>query len=268
MIKVTVVGATGYAGIELMRILSGHKDVNIVHAISKSFAGQNLSNIYPSFKSRDFVLEDMDIESICTDSDLVFTCLPHGASGETVPKLIERGVRVVDLSGDFRYLDSRVYEQWYGLIHPAEHLLSQSVYGLPEIYREKIARSNLVGNPGCYTTGAILPLYPLLKQGVIEPQGIIIDAKSGVTGAGRSEKLPYSFCETDETVKAYSVGTHRHTSEIEQELSLAAGEDIVLSFTPHLVPVKRGIISTIYASMLKKGAGEDDIIKAYRNVQG
>jgi N-acetyl-gamma-glutamyl-phosphate reductase len=261
VIKVTVVGATGYAGAELMRMLSGHKLVTVSHAVSKSFAGQNLSDVYPSFKSRDYVLESLDIKAICADSDVVFTSLPHGASGEAVSALLENGVRVIDLSGDFRYNDVSVYENWYGITHTAPYLLSESVYGLPEIYRERIAGARLVGNPGCYTTCAILPLYPLLKQGVIEHSGIIIDAKSGVSGAGRSEKLSNSFCETDESVKAYGVGTHRHTSEIEQELSLAAGETIAVSFTPHLLPIKRGIISTIYATP-REGVDEACVRKA------
>ncbi len=262
MIKVTVVGATGYAGVELVRILSGHKDVSITHVISKSFAGQSLSSVYPGFKSCDYVLEDMNIETICSDSDLVFTCLPHGTSSEIVPQFLERGVRVIDLSGDFRYNDASVYSEWYGMPHTAESLLSGSVYGLPEIYKKQIAVSNIVGNPGCYTTGAILALYPLLKEGLIKEEGIIIDAKSGVSGAGRSEKLAYSFCEADETVKAYSVGTHRHTSEIEQELSLAAGNEIKLSFTPHLLPIKRGIISTMYATPNNE-VSKADIRSAY-----
>ncbi len=263
MIKATVVGATGYAGAELMRILFGHKHVTITHAVSKSFAGQSLSDIYPSFRSRDYVLESLNTDAICADSDVVFTSLPHGTSGEVVTALLERGARVIDLSGDFRYKDVCVYEKWYGLTHTAPALLSQSVYGLPEIYRERIAGATLVGNPGCYTTCAILPLYPLLKEGVIEPGGIIIDAKSGVSGAGRSETLSNSFCETDESVKAYGVGTHRHTSEIEQELSLAAGEAVALSFTPHLLPLKRGIISTIYAAP-KNGVSESSVEEAFK----
>lgn len=262
MINVTVVGATGYAGIELMRILSGHTKIVIKHAISKNFAGQCLNEVYPSFAGNYYVLEDMNIDLICGDSDIVFTSLPHGASGEIVPNLLGNGARVIDLSGDFRYNNASVYEKWYGISHTAKELLKRSVYGLPEIYRQDIKSTSLVGNPGCYTTCSILPLYPLLKQGLIETEGIIIDAKSGVSGAGRSEKLVYSFCEVNENVKAYSIGTHRHTSEIEQELSIAAGEDIRLSFTPHLLPIKRGIIATIYASP-KKGVDEASIKAAY-----
>jgi N-acetyl-gamma-glutamyl-phosphate reductase len=262
VVNVTVVGATGYAGVELMRILSGHGSARVAHAVSKNFAGQNLSEVYPSFSGCDYKLEEMDIDKICKGSDIVFTCLPHGASGEVVPKLLERGVKVIDLSGDFRYSDAAVYERWYGIPHTAPHLLKSSVYGLSEIHRDSIAAAKLVGNPGCYTTCSILPLYPLLMHRLIEPCGIIIDAKSGISGAGRSEKLGLSFCETADNAKAYGVGTHRHTSEIEQELTAAAKEAVVLSFTPHLLPIKRGIIATIYATP-KKGTDEASIDNAY-----
>lgn len=262
MVKVSVIGATGYAGAELMRLLVSHKEVELVHAASKSFAGKKLSEVYPSFTGCDIVLEEMDLDTISKDSDIVLTCLPHGASASAVPALLEGGARVIDLSGDFRYRDAGVYETWYKQTHTAKEWLKNSVYGMPEIYRDQIAAAKLIGNPGCYTTCSILALYPLMKSGVIEPKGIIIDAKSGVSGAGRSEKLANAFCEVDESVKAYGVGTHRHTSEIEQELSLAAGEDVVLSFTPHLLPIKRGIISTIYA-MPKDGIAEADIKEAY-----
>ena len=262
VIKTAVIGATGYAGAELMRILSGHKQVRIAHAVSKSFAGKKLSTIYPNFKSHDYVLEALDIESIASDSDFVFTSLPHGTSCEVVPALLEHGLRVIDLSGDFRYTDAAVYEDWYNMPHTAKHLLAESVYGMPEIYRDRIKQSRLVGNPGCYTTSAILALFPLIKAGLIETNGLIIDAKSGATGAGRSEKAAMSFCEVDETVKAYGIATHRHTSEIEQELSIAAGKPVALSFTPHLLPIKRGIMSTIYATP-KQGIGKDQILDAY-----
>lgn len=262
MVKVSVIGATGYAGAELMRLLVSHKEVKIVHAVSKSFVGQQLSAIYPSFLSRDFLLEEMNLDTIAQDSDIVFTCLPHGASASAVPALLEGGARVIDLSGDFRYRDAGVYETWYKQTHTEKELLGKSVYGIPEIYRDDIAVTKLVGNPGCYTTCSILALYPLLKNGLIDSQGIIIDAKSGVSGAGRSEKLANAFCEVDESVKAYGVGTHRHTSEIEQELSLASGDNVVVSFTPHLLPIKRGIISTIYATP-KTGITEADIAQAY-----
>ncbi len=262
MVNVTIVGATGYAGAELMRLLSGHSKVNIKHAVSKSYAGQRMSGLYPSFAGKDFELEEMNIDVICKDSDIVFTALPHGTSGEIVPKLLEGGAKVIDLSGEFRYKDASLYEKWYGIPHGAKELLKQSVYGLSEIYKKDIEKASLVGNPGCYTTCSILALYPLLKNGVIDTDGIIIDAKTGVSGAGRSEKIAYNFCEVDESAKAYSVGTHRHTSEIEQELSIAAGKTVVLTFAPHLLPVKRGIISTIYANP-KKEMGEAEIKAAF-----
>lgn len=262
MVKASVVGATGYAGAELMRLLTAHPQVTVTHAISKSFAGQNISDLYPSFLSSDYALEELDYEAVAKNSDIVFTCLPHGASAETAAQLLAKGVKVIDLSGDFRYNDISVYESWYKVKHAAPELLTESVYGMPELYRERIKNARLIGNPGCYTTCSILAVYPLLKAGIIESSGIIIDAKSGVTGAGRSEKLANSFCEVDESLKAYGVATHRHTSEIEQELGLAAGAGVAVSFTPHLMPVKRGILSTIYLTP-KAGVTEADIAAAY-----
>ncbi len=260
-----MIGATGYSGAELMRLLSGHKKVKVLHAVSKSFAGQKLSSVYKSFHAHDHSLEEMDLHAVSKDSDVVFTCLPHGTSSKVVQALIGSGVRVIDLSGDFRYKDAAVYETWYGLKHEAAELLSQSVFGLPEVYRTKIKNTQLVGNPGCYTTCAILALYPLLKAGVIDPCGIIIDAKSGASGAGRSENTAFSFCEVDENAKAYGIATHRHTSEIEQELSAAAGGEVVVSFTPHLLPIKRGIISTIYAVPKVDEAAAIDAYAMYKD---
>ncbi|MGI6168846.1 MAG: N-acetyl-gamma-glutamyl-phosphate reductase [Christensenellales bacterium] len=248
MIHASVLGATGYAGAELVRLLCGHKDVVLTHLYSKSYAGKSMSDIYPSFEGTSLpLLEQVDILSAAKDSDVVFTSLPHGTSSELIPSLYKQGVKVVDLSGDFRYRCAETYEQWYNTPHPAPELLKQSVYGLPELHREAIKKSRLVGNPGCYTTCAILALAPLLRAGLIEKKGIIIDAKSGTSGAGRSASLPFSFCEVNESFKAYKVAAHRHTSEIEQELSVVAGEEVLVSFTPHLLPIQRGILSTIYA---------------------
>ncbi|MBT7122500.1 MAG: N-acetyl-gamma-glutamyl-phosphate reductase [Clostridia bacterium] len=263
--NISVIGATGYSGAELMRILSGHPNTKVVHAVSKSFAGKKMSEIYPSFLGCDYPLEPLDIPAICADSDIVFTCLPHGTSSEVVPQLLDGGVKVIDLSGDFRYNDAAVYEKWYNTKHGAAHLLNQSVYGLTELYRDKIKHAGLVGNSGCYTTSSILALAPLLRSGLIDTGSIIIDAKSGVTGAGRSEKLPLIFCEVDENFKAYGVASHRHTSEIEQELSIAAGSEITLSFTPHLLPIKRGILTTIYASTTASKAQIDKAYDIYSN---
>jgi N-acetyl-gamma-glutamyl-phosphate reductase len=267
MADISVLGATGYAGIELMRLLSAHPEVNIRHAVSRSFAGQGIGTVYPNFARSGIVFEEADTDKVAEDSDIVFTSLPHGLSQETVSALYEKGARVIDLSGDFRYDDAAVYEKWYGAPHANPALLKEKVYGIPELYREKIARTRLVGNPGCYTTCAILPLYPLLKDGLVAKKHIVVDAKSGVSGAGRSEKLAYAFSETDENFKAYGVATHRHTSEIEQELSKAAGEEIALSFTPHLLPVKRGILSTIYADLSGK-VTRGDILKCYEMYKG
>ncbi len=262
MVKASVIGATGYAGAELMRLLTAHQQVTVTHAVSKSFAGQKMSDLYPSFFSNDYVLEELNYDAVVKDSDIVFTCLPHGASAETAGQLTAKGVKVIDLSGDFRYNDIAVYESWYSMKHAKPELLAESVYGMPELYRDRIKVARLIGNPGCYTTCSILAVYPLLKAGVALPNDIIIDAKSGVTGAGRSEKLANSFCEVDESLKAYGVATHRHTSEIEQELSLAAGTKVAVSFTPHLLPIKRGILSTIYLTP-KAGVKEADIAAAY-----
>jgi len=263
--NISVIGATGYVGAELMRLLDGHPEANVVHAVSKSYAGQKMSDIYPSFMARDAALEALDIPAICADSDIVFTCLPHGASADVVSQLFEHDVRVIDMSGDFRYRDAAVYEQWYDTTHPAKALLKQSVFGMPELYRSQIAGAKLVGNPGCYTTSAILALAPLLQQGVIETGGIIVDAKSGVSGAGRAAGQPLMFSEAEANFKAYGVATHRHTSEIEQEISLAAGSEIAISFTPHLLPIKRGILSTIYAT---PKADDKAIRKAYDGYAG
>ncbi len=250
MIKVAIMGATGYSGIELVRLLSQHNNVEIKYLISKTFSGQKISNIYPNLKCvLDEVCQEMNIDYIVRDCDLVFTALPHGVSKTIVPKLINNNLKVIDLSGDFRYKDVKVYEKWYQTKHEHLDLLESSVYGLPELHRKEISQTSLVGNPGCYTTCAILALAPLLANNIISTDNILIDAKSGVSGAGRKLSLNSHFCEATENTKAYSIGTHRHTSEIEQELSIIANEDILISFTPHLVPMKRGILSTAYANL-------------------
>lgn len=252
--NVSIIGATGYAGEELFRLLLSHPKVNIKSAVSKSFAGQRIKEIYPSLDT-DLTLDgDNEKAYAC---DIVFTALPHGSAQTAVAEAHAAGAKVIDLSADFRYEDISIYEQWYGA-HTQKHL--KSAYGLCELYRDDIAKANIVGNPGCYTTCSILALYPLLSAGVIDTENIIIDAASGVSGAGRKESLSYAYCETADNFKAYSVTTHRHTSEIEEQLSMAAGKTILLSFTPHLLPVKRGILSTIYANTL---ADDKAIAKAY-----
>ena len=263
MIRTAVLGATGYAGIELVRILSGHPEASIEMLGSQSFAGKPISEVYENFAH---VLEneceklDLDRAAEC---DVAFTALPHGASKDVIPSLIERGLKVIDLSGDFRYDDVKVYEKWYKQEHSSPELLAESVYGLPELYRDKIKTARLIGNPGCYTTCSILGAYPILKSGLGSSENIIVDAKSGVTGAGRGIALPYHFCECTENTKAYKVATHRHTSEIEQELSKAAGREVMISFTPHLIPQKRGILSTIYVNLNKKCTTEE-LVEVYK----
>ncbi len=250
MIKVSVLGATGYAGIELVRLLAGHPEVQLTHLISHSFVGQSISDVYPNFKGiLNKPCEELNIDAVAADSDIVFTSLPHGTSKEVIPALYATGVKVIDLSGDFRYRDVSVYEKWYGTSHAHPHLLAESVYGLPELHREQIRASRLIGNPGCYTTCSILGIAPLVAHGIIDMDSIIIDAKSGATGAGRGLSLGTHFCEVHENIKAYQVAKHRHTSEMEQELGLLAGREVQLSFTPHLLPIKRGILSTIYANL-------------------
>lgn len=264
MIRVGILGATGYAGAELVRLLSAHKNTEITMLASKSYAGQKMSDVYPSLVGVcDIVLEESDADKAAEKCDVVFTALPHGVSHEVISALYEKGLKVIDLSGDFRYNDIKVYEEWYKVEHACPELLKESVYGLCELHREEIKNTRLVGNPGCYTTCSILGLAPLLAKNLIETKNIIIDAKSGVTGAGRGLAIDYHFCECTESMKAYKVATHRHTSEIEQELSLIAGEDIKLSFTPHLVPMKRGIFATEYAN-LKENVTKEELIAVYK----
>lgn len=264
MIKAAVLGATGYAGIELVRLLERHPETEISFLGSKSFAGQKISDVYQNFRTvLDTECKELDLDEVAK-CGVAFTALPHGASKSVIPSLIERGLKVIDLSGDYRYDDAAVYEQWYGEKHSSPELLAESVYGLPELHREKIKKARLIGNPGCYTTCSILGAAPLLAEKIAETKNIIIDAKSGVTGAGRGLALQTSFCECTENAKAYKIATHRHTSEIEQELSNIAGESIILSFTPHLIPIKRGILATIYVNLNRESSAEE-LAEIYRN---
>ena len=264
MVNVAIIGATGYVGVEIARILKRHPKVNITSVVSQSFVGKKISDIYPNLRNiLDMECESLDIEKICSEAGIVITALPHGASKEVIPKLIEKGKRVIDPSGDFRYKSVEVYEKWYNTKHEMPELLNIAVYGLPELYRKEIKNAQLVANPGCYPTCSILGIAPLLANDIIERKNIIIDSVSGVSGAGRKADLPYQFCECTENFKAYGVANHRHTSEIEQELSLLAGEEIVVSFTPHLAPLKRGMLSTIYAN-LKTFKTTDELIDIYK----
>lgn len=264
MIKAAVLGATGYAGIELVRLLASHPEVSLELLGSKSFAGQRISDVYRNFRH---ILENECAEADVAEAakcDVAFTALPHGASKTVIPSLLEAGLKVIDLSGDYRYDDVKVYEEWYKEPHSSPELLKESVYGLCELHRDKIKFARLIGNPGCYTTCSILGAAPLLAKGIADDKNIIIDAKSGVTGAGRGLSLQTHFCECTENSKAYKVATHRHTSEIEQELSNVAGKPIMLSFTPHLIPQKRGILATIYMN-LNKDITADELQKVYED---
>lgn len=263
MVKVSIIGATGYVGLELVRLLAGHGQAEFVYLSSQSYEGQDIADLYPSLKGTiSHKLVAMDVEKFAADSDVVFTSLPHGASDVVIPQLVDAGVKVIDMSGDFRYDDVKVYEKWYGTTHSRPDLLKVSVYGLPERHRESIKAAKLVGNPGCYTTCSILSAAPLLDAGLVSHDNIIIDAKSGVTGAGAKPSTGSHFCEVDESMKAYNVAKHRHTSEIEQELSKAAGEEVLVSFTPHLLPIKRGIFATLYLNLLP-GVTAKEIRAAY-----
>lgn len=263
MINVSIIGANGYTGLELMQILSFHRYASLKHIVSRSNAGTKICSMYPNLtKLKDRLFEDLNIEEIVKDTDIVFTALPHAASAEICSVFYKAGIKVIDLSADFRYNSVSVYENTYKVTHPDKELLAKAVYGLPEIYKGKIKDAKIIGNPGCYTTCSILSIYPLLKERLIDINSIIIDAKSGVSGAGKKAETDLIFCEVNENFKAYGVTTHRHTSEIEQELSLAAKEDVKVSFTPHLLPVQRGIFATIYCNL--KTANKDNIAAAYK----
>lgn len=266
MVKVGIVGATGYAGAELVRLLQGHPHTSIVHLVSESMAGAQIESVYPSLLGiYSAQTETLNADTLGRDCDVVFTALPHHISAKTVPAIHAAGARVIDLSGDFRYDDPAVYEQWYGQAHPYPHVMQQAIYGMPELPGKKlaIAQAGIVGNPGCYTTCSILTLAPALAQGLVDTKGIIIDAKSGITGAGRKATQDLHFCEAQDNFKAYKIAGHRHTSEIEQELSKVAGMPITLTFTPHLLPVKRGILATIYGQ-LRTDISAEQVLDAYR----
>ncbi|HZJ87856.1 MAG TPA: N-acetyl-gamma-glutamyl-phosphate reductase [Sphaerochaeta sp.] len=264
MISVGVIGATGYAGAQLTALLAAHPHVNLTYLASHSYSGRRFSEIYPSLAGRcDLLLQEEDIEVAADACDLLFLALPHGMASEKVNAAILNRCVVIDLGADYRLDDVEVYQRWYETAHPSAELLDQSVYGLCELYREKIKTAQLIANPGCYTTAAILTLAPLVGKGLVDPTSLIIDSASGTSGAGRAAKTATLFCEVNENFKAYGVTDHRHTPEIEQELSKQNKEPLVVQFTPHLVPMNRGILSTCYAN-LKEGVSGEDIASAYR----
>lgn len=246
-VKTGIIGANGYTGLELMRILARHTGVSLEVIASRKEAGARVSAVEPSITAyKDMVYCAPEPDSF-NECDVVFSCLPHAASAELCGQLLAKGVKVIDLSADFRYKDLNLYESTYKVTHPHPELMSQAVYGLCEINRTAIKSCSLIGNPGCYTTSAILPLYPLIKEGAVAPKGIIIDSKSGTSGAGKKADVSLIHAEVADSFKAYGVTTHRHTSEIEEVLSLGSDKNVTVSFTPHLLPIKRGILSTIYA---------------------
>ncbi|PLX49024.1 MAG: N-acetyl-gamma-glutamyl-phosphate reductase [Desulfobulbaceae bacterium] len=262
MYKIGIVGASGYTGVELARLLVNHADVELTVATSRQYAGQQLADIYPSLRGRtDVVLEDVVVEDLVQRADLFFTAVPHQTAMNIVPALLAAGKKVVDLSADFRIDDAEVYEAWYQE-HIAKEFLDEAIYGLPELNRQKIKGARLVANPGCYPTSIILGLAPLLQAGIIEPTTIIADCKSGASGAGRAASVATLFCEVSGGFKAYKVGSHRHTPEIEQEIGKLAGQPVTVSFTPHLVPMTRGILSTVYAGLLKE-VGQEEVDRLY-----
>ena len=263
MIKVGIIGSTGYAGQELVRILAQHKYVDIVWYGSRSYIDKKYSDVYANmFKIVDAKCMDDNMEELADAVDVIFTATPQGLCASLVNEDILNKVKIVDLSADFRIKDVAVYEQWYGIEHKSPQFIEEAVYGLCEINREDVKNARLVANPGCYTTCSILSIYPLVKEGLVDPQSIIVDAKSGTSGAGRGAKVANLYCEVNESIKAYGVASHRHTPEIEEQLGYAAGEPIFINFTPHLVPMNRGILVTAYAN-LKADVTWEDIRAAY-----
>jgi len=264
MLKVAVVGATGYAGAELVRILSGHPEVKLTVITSRQYAGIRFDRVFPSMAGHiDLVCEDLSADNLCERADLFFLSIPHKIPMEIVPDLISKGKRVIDLSADFRFRDSETYEAYYQL-HTAKSLLEKAVYGLCEIYHDKIKTAELIGNPGCYPTSVLLPLLPLIKEGFLDTESIIADSKSGVSGAGRSLALSSHFCEVNESFKAYKVASHRHNPEIEEVLSRETGRTTRITFVPHLVPMTRGMLTTTYAR-LKADASSEHIRECLSN---
>ena len=256
MVKVGIIGATGYAGNELVRLLMGHKDVEIMWYGSRSYIDKKYAEVYQNmFEIVEDTCLDDNMEELASKVDVIFTATPQGFLAGVLTEEILSKVKIIDLSADFRIKDVRTYEKWYKIEHRSPQFIEEAVYGLCELNRDKIKGARLIANPGCYTTCSILTAYPLVKEGLIDPDTLIIDAKSGTSGAGRGAKLPNLFCEVNENMKAYGVTNHRHTPEIEEQLGYAAGKEIVVNFTPHLVPMNRGILATEYATLNKKADG-------------
>ncbi len=260
---VSVIGATGYTGVELVRLLNQHNRINLNILTSNSFVGEKIADIYPNLKGEvKHLCKELDMDKISQSSDIVFTALPHGISMKYVPELLNKGVKVIDLSGDYRYNNVRIYEKWYRE-HSSPNLVDSSLYGLVELFRENLKEANLIANPGCYPTVSLLSLAPVVKKGLVKENSIIIDAKSGATGAGRKLSLGTHFCEVNNNFKAYKVFNHRHQSEIEEKATLLGDNKVDLTFTPHLLPVNRGILATIYLD-LKQEISQDELKELYQ----
>jgi N-acetyl-gamma-glutamyl-phosphate reductase len=263
MIKVGIIGSTGYAGAEIVRILLNHPEAEIVWYGSRSYVDQKFASVFGNFTEIvDAKCLDDNIEELSKEADVVFTATPQGYCATIVNDVVLSNTKIIDLSADFRLKDVSVYEKWYKIEHKSPQYIDEAVYGLCEVNRDKIKNARILANPGCFTTCSILTIYPLAKEHLIDMDSIIVDAKSGTSGAGRGAKLPNLFCEVNESIKAYGVATHRHTPEIEEQLRYASGEDVVIDFTPHLVPMNRGILATAYAKV-KDGVTSDDIRAAY-----
>ena len=258
--RIAVMGATGYTALELLKLLLRHPEVEIVALTSRQESRPHVNEVHPELRgSMDLHLEPLDVKMLVGKVDVAFSCLPHAASAACVKPLVDNGVKVVDFSADYRLNNVAVYEEWYGITHPDPDRIGNVPYGLPELFREQITGASLIANPGCYPTSAILPLAPLVKHGIIESTGIIIDSKSGVTGAGRNPKLPFHYPECNESIKAYGVGTHRHAPEISQFVTMSGNQNAEVIFTPHLVPMNRGILSTCYLQPSKGSTAADAI---------
>src|ERR1043166_6230544 len=279
MTNVAIVGASGYSGEELVRLLLSHPEVELTAVTSRQYAGQSVDQVFPRFanhpKAKALRFSEPKAEALATEAKIVFLALPHGVAAEFAVPLLKLGSKVIDLSADFRLRNAPVYKEFYGHDHPAPDLLPGAIYGLPEIYRTEIKKASLIASPGCYPTSILLPTLPLIKSGLVKHTGIIADSLSGVSGAGRKDEVDYLFVECNESVRPYSVPKHRHLSEIEQELSVAADAAVTIQFTPHLIPINRGILTTLYLAPEKhfgdeQGMNElsEKISKCYRAAYG
>jgi N-acetyl-gamma-glutamyl-phosphate reductase len=264
--QIAIVGASGYSGEELVRLLLSHPHAELTAVTSRQYAGQTLAQIFPKFahhpRAKTLRFSEPKADLLAKQAQIVFLALPHGVAAEFAVPLLQFGCQVIDLSADFRVRSAAVYKDFYAHDHPAPELLARAVYGLPEVYRDQIRKASLIASPGCYPTSILLPTMPLLKAGLIQPTGIIADSLSGVSGAGRKAELDYLFVECNESVRPYGIPKHRHLSEIEQELSLAAGTQVTIQFTPHLIPVNRGILTTLYLTPTK--ASVDQVAACYQ----